>query len=256
MSWRGLRRNDAREVSRISFSGDLTYSTTSDFSDTLLFGLWDEVRGTAVGLLVPRDSTIGRAVPMPSEFARLKDVGIGRLAEVLPAVFGPWRVVGFGPLDGVYVLDDRLAVTDSFVLPVAKRRGITEARLRAANGGFASLMNTVSVLSLLRAVERPGRFLAVHYDLQAVSDDAPQLTAQLHVTIIDIERRRACVDAPVPRTGEARPAVQVRGDTLFVLRQEMEETRIATFVDQYVVNAAACQWIPLATGPMLTRRDG
>jgi len=127
MSWKGVRRNDAREVSRIAFTGDLTYSTTSGFPDTLLFGLWDEVRGTVVGLLVPRDSTIGRAVPMPSEFARLKDVGIGWLAEVLPAVSGPWRVVGFGPLDGVYVLDDQMTVTDGLVLPVAKRRGSPQA---------------------------------------------------------------------------------------------------------------------------------
>jgi len=75
------------------------------------------------------------------------------------------------------------------------------------------------------------------------------------VTVIDIERRRACVDAPVPQTGAARPAVRVRGDTLFVLRQEMEETRISTVIDQYVVNTASCRWVPLVPGPMLARRD-
>lgn len=255
MIWRALRRDDAAEVARVAFTGDLTYATQSVFSDTLLFGLWDEVRGTAVGLLVPRDSAILRAVPVPSEFARLKNIGIGRLSQMLPAVSGPWRVVGFGPLNGLYVLDEGLTVTDSVVLPVVRRRGMTEEHLRSAQGGYAALMNSVSVLSLLRAMERPGHFLAAHYDLQAVDDDAPQLTATLYVSVIDIEKRRACVDALVPQSGAARPSVQVSGDTLFVLRQEMEETRISTFIDQYVVNVAACQWMPLATGPMLTRRD-
>jgi hypothetical protein len=255
MTWRALRSDDATEVARVAFTGDLTYATQSLFSDTLLFGLWDEVSGTAVGLLVPRDSAILRAVPVPSEFARLKDIGIGRLAQMLPAVSGPWRVVGFGPLNGLYVLDEGLTVTDSVVLPVVRRRGMTEERLRTAQGGYAALMNSVSVLSLLRAMERPGHFLAVHYDLHAVDDDAPQLTATLYVSVIDIEKRRVCADALVPQSGAARPSVQVSGDTLFILRQEMEETRIATFIDQYVVSAAACQWTPLVTGPMLTRRD-
>lgn len=119
--------------------------------------LWVSENGSISWKGVRRNDA--REVPMPSEFARLKDVGIGRLAEVLPAVSGPSRVVGFGPLDGVYVLDDR-------------------------------------------------------------------------------------------------PAVPVRGDTLFVLRQEVDETRIATFIEQYVVNAAARQWTALVTGPMLPSRDG
>ncbi len=252
LTWKAIRNDDGVEVARIPFIGDFSYATPSRFSDTLLFGLRNATRKTAVGLLVEGDSVVSHAVSIPGEYARHEDVGIGRMSAVLPVVSGELRAVGFGPLDGLYLLNERLAIIDSVVLPTMRRRGVSARRVRAAAGGYAALMNSICALSLLRAMERPGRVLAVHYDNQVASEDGPIVNSTLYVSVVDLASRRACVDARVPNPGDARPAVQVRGDTLFVLRQEIAEARISTVVDQYVIDTSACNWLKLSTGPMLS----
>ncbi len=252
LTWKAIGSTDGVEVARIPFVGDLSYTTPSRFSDTLFFGLRNATQKTAVGLLIAGDSVVSHAVPMPGEYARLEDVGIGRISAVLPVASGKWRAVGFGPLDGLYLLNDRLAVVDSVIVPASRRRGVSVRQVRAAGGGYAALMNSISALSQLRAMERPGYLLAVHYDNQVESDDAPGITSTLYVSVVDLASRRACVDARVPNAGDTRPAVQVSGDTLFVLRQELAESRISTVIDRYVVDMNRCNWLELSTGPMLS----
>ncbi len=252
LTWKAIGSTDGVEVARIPFVGDLSYTTPSNFSDTLIFGLRNATQKTAVGLLIAGDSVVSHAVPIPAEYAQLEDVGIGRISAVLPVASGKWRAVGFGPLDGLYLLNDRLAVVDSVVLPASRRRGVSVRQVRAAGGGYAALMNNVSALSQLRAMERPGHLLAVHYDNEVENDDAPLMSSTLYISVVDLASRRACVDARIPNVGDTRPAVQVSGDTLFVLRQELAESRISTIVDQYVVDITECNWLELSTGPMLS----
>ncbi len=251
IAWKAVRISDGVEIARVSYTGSLSYAAQSSFTDTLPFGLRDEVGKTSIGLLVPGDSSVARVVSLPDAYTRLADVGIGRLSAILPVTSGEWRAVGYGALDGLYLVDQNWSITDSVVLPRERRRGITAARIREAGGGFAALMNNVSAVSSLSAMQAPGRLLAVHYDTQVESEEATILAGTLYVTVIDLAEMRACVDARVPQSGEARPAVQVRGDTLFVLRQESDDEQIATFVDKYTINTTNCRWLSLGRGPML-----
>ncbi len=254
ISWKAVRISDGTEVARYTVSGTISHASPNFFADTLFFGLNDPVNKSALGLLIPKDSAIVQAVSIPAEYTRLADAGIGRFSAVFPAMTDKWRVVGFGALDGLYLLDKQFSVVDSIVLPRVSRRGVSATRYRMANGGFASAMNSVSVLSLLRPLANSDRLLAVHYDNEVQSDDLPLITAVLYVTVVDLASRTACVETRVPRVGIARPTIQVSGDTLFVLRQEAGE-RVETFVDQYIIETSQCRWIKMKTGAMLLEAD-
>jgi hypothetical protein len=120
-------------------------------------------------------------------------------------------------------------------------------------GDYLALMNGTSILSFAGPAARPGFAITVHYDPTVSGVDVPRITADLFVSVVDLDARTACVDARIPNTGDGRPVVQSVGDTLFVLRQTLDGTAITTQVDSYLVSTAGCTWLPMTQGPLIGR---
>ena len=248
-SWKQLDMQDGTQLASVPFTGSAGNDVLSEFSDTLWFGL----RGanTVLGLLVPgNDSAIG-FVRVPSIYTELAASGIGRISSITRAKTANATMLAFGALNGFYLLESDTLVTDSLLIPYARRRGMSASRLRASKGEFATLMNGISVLSSAAASSRPGEIITVHYDPTVAGTDVPRITARLFVSIINLNDRTACVDAEVSQTGDGRPVVQLVGDSLFVLRQTIVGTGVTTHVDQYIVSTATCQWLPMRRGALI-----
>lgn len=253
-SWKALDTASGRQLEAISFSGVLSYVVPSDFGDSLWFGLRNETDHTALAVLVPGSDSAVRFLALPTAYDSLRDIGIGRLSPIIPARSGTSWIVGFGPLSGLYELDASRTVTDSFVLPTLRRRGASVAAIQRAEGRYAPLMNSMSVLTHLAPSAAEGRFVAVHYDPIVADEDSPLVQANLFVSVIDATGRVACVDREVPRTGAGRPVVQVLGDSLYVLYQELDGKAVSTRIDKYLIDTSGCDWLPLLRGPMIANK--
>jgi sugar lactone lactonase YvrE len=64
------------------------------------------------------------------------------------------------------------------------------------------------------------------------------------VSVIDRRTRRGCVDARVPGPTEPPVSMAFRGDTLFVVSQEVTgDTRASTVVRWYRIDTGDCRWV-------------
>ena len=250
-SWKQLDASSGTQLSTIPFSGAPSNSVPSEFTDSLWVGLRVDATHTALGLLLPGADSVAQFVRLPSEYDSLGPVGIGRLTTIIRVRSGPTTIVGFGALNGIYILSEDTVVSDSVVIPATRRRGMRAQTIRASNGDFAALMNGISVLTHAGAATRAGRVITVHYDPTVTGTDRPRITAKVFVSILDFANRQACVDTEVAATGDARPLVQLVGDTLFVLRQSMTGNDVKTQVDSYRVSDASCNWLPLRGGALI-----
>lgn len=65
------------------------------------------------------------------------------------------------------------------------------------------------------------------------------------VSVLDVSRRRACVDAMVSVSADPPPAAAVRADTLVVLHQTSSSAgEPATRISRYLISLDECDWIP------------
>ena len=63
------------------------------------------------------------------------------------------------------------------------------------------------------------------------------------LTVIDLARRRACADIPIPAPQSPRPLVTFVGDTVIVLQQADDARgQPAAFLRRYVVRTGSCDW--------------
>ena len=92
---------------------------------------------------------------------------------------------------------------------------------------------------MLIALHRgPQGVVAVHFDY-TLQGSLP--TARAFVSLLAPDLRRGCIDAPLEVSQDARPLVAFRGDTLFVLEQEIvADEKSVTRITPYVVSAAGC----------------
>lgn len=67
-----------------------------------------------------------------------------------------------------------------------------------------------------------------------------------HLTLLDVVRGRACVDAVVPTRSEPLPSLAFAGDTLAVLQQgEDASGQPGTWITRYVVDPGQCTWLTM-----------
>lgn len=84
--------------------------------------------------------------------------------------------------------------------------------------------------------------------------DGDALNGILKMTILDVERGRACVDRVIPHAGVATPLALVRGDTVVTLTQELDtDQRVRLVATHFPVIPASCDWVPLEKAPAPTK---
>jgi hypothetical protein len=137
-------------------------------------------------------------------------------------------------------------VLDSIPVPVRLRNGAKPDLLRrlADNPGDQELgARAIYGSSQPMGVHwLPGGMVAVLNSDWKQVDNRPVETNYLSVA--DPKARRSCVDARIPGPTDPPVRVALRGDTLFVLSQEVHgETRISTTIRSYRIDTSACRWV-------------
>ncbi len=198
----------------------------------------------------------GSVVRVEGDTSRLKATGPfpGLLRD--PLLFQVFHPVALGMrgdtaattffvTDYVYLSEVSGMVLDSIKVPARRRNGTHPDRLRSLSRnptdqklGEATFWGS----SLPRAVHwLPGERIAL------VSTDQGMVEGRWidssFVSVVDRRTRRSCVDARVPGPTEPPVSMALRGDTLFVVAQELTgDTRASTVVRWYRIDTGACRW--------------
>lgn len=204
--------------------------------------LWD-LRGEQVGPdLVRRDPLLADRVALPAEYVA-SEVLRGTFPLVHAAPWGDSALIGFSASPYLLAVNRTGQVHDSVLVPVRARRGVPRDlvdRLNRPKLNFREVFGAVSGLyGLSRTAD--GHFVVAHFDPEL--HDGNRITGRVHVSLVSPDRRRACVDREIPVSDAAQPLVQLRGDTVLVLEQQLRgESGAATTLKRYRVTAAGCEW--------------
>jgi hypothetical protein len=198
----------------------------------------------------------GPTLPAASDLATVKSSGAGENA----------RMVNTTHSDAVFARLDRdtlavlsqssenvLVITPERVIsefPVARtqRQGVRAdliAQMAANPDVVQRDPQIVYTPSLPTAVSRnaAGQFITVKTDLTFLTN---HFAAKHFLSVTEPKSGRTCPDARIPGPEDPRPSIALRGDTLFVLAQEIEGTAAVTVVRKYIVRTATCKWISAA----------
>lgn len=183
-------------------------------------------------------------VPLPAEYVQSEPLrGTYALAHAAP--WADSALVGFAAGPYLVVVDRAGAVRDSVAVPVARRRGIPEGIVqelsRSRSFDAAALFRRLSGLyGLSRTAD--GHFVIVHIDPELHGGN--RITGRLFVSLLSPDRGRACVDREIPVSQVSQPLVALRGDSVYVVEQQMEgETGSATTLTAYRVTPDGCDWL-------------
>ena len=153
-------------------------------------------------------------------------------------------LVGYTGHHALYVADGSGALRDSLVPPAVHRRGVpVDLGARFARGGLTPEQEA-SMSSVLAGVHHTpsGAILLVHLDY-VIRGTAP--TATGYVSVLSPDLRRACVDARLDLSQDARPVIGFLGDTIYTLEQHVAvENRASTVVRKYTIDSDGCSWRP------------
>lgn len=209
--------------------------------DTGWFGLQSVERGTSVGRWTAGDDRLDYLVPLPKEYRESQPLA-GIFNGVSLAKWADTLVVGLAGSNRLLLVGARGEPLDTVTLPVARRRGVPDdiAR-RLEKMDFPAMFSSISALFDIGRLS-DGRIALVHYDQEIAG---PRIMADVYLTVLSPDRKRACVDARLPVTRDSQPYTAFRGDTLFVLEQKLEDAGTGqpkTSITAYRLSTERCRW--------------
>lgn len=211
-------------------------------------------RGRASSALAwdPRTDSIRYLVPLPDDYVGSAR-GLGRYAAFYSmGVLTAWSdtlLVGMNGRNELLLARADGAVVDTVRVPAARRRGVPpDLRARLDDDRGATSRDIFRAASILNQAARApdGSTLLVHHDSELEGElPGGLITARVFASVLSPDRRRACVDAELPVSHDARPIEGARGDTLFVLdRRITQGERLETWIVAYRLDTADCDWLP------------
>jgi hypothetical protein len=229
-AWRWGRRFDARTTTGLATRNGV-----------VLLGLLDTQKKSSY---VAFPDTVSRLVP---EGRLLQDAhndplltDAFRLTQL--AVRGARVAQAFEVSNWLYVFGPTRTDVDSFHLAVARRKGAPTKLL--------PLLRDNQALGL-EAANHVSQPIALHWmdaervGVVTVDPDrmSPRYRGPAYVSVVDVERRRACVDGALIGPSDPAPVATFRGDTLYVLYQDVGPTGSAeTIVKRMRVDLLSCSW--------------
>ena len=183
--------------------------------------------------------------PLPRTFRYGGPVG-GIFPHVSLTRWADTLMVGYEPTEYVLLVTQVAGVVETISIPHQRRRGVPddlEARLLQAMRRYYP--EVFGVLSALRELHRlpDGSTALVHFDSHP---ETPPVSSDAFLSVLSADRRRACVDAPIPLGPEAHPVVGFKADTILVLEQQVKGLDALAFVARYIVDTSLCTWLPTA----------
>jgi hypothetical protein len=227
-------RDDGKYLGGARFAGSLT--SIRPLGGRLWLGGLNLGRKTSLGTWAPGEPTVRPVGTIPAEFTQSEPLA-GIYTGVEVAAWGDTVLAGYEGLNRLTLFRGDGTPIRSVRVPVRTRRGelpnIVQAMQRL---DFPAQFSANSVLFRLERL--PSRnFALVHYD-QAI--DGSLITARVYLTLLSPDFSHACVDREIPVSRDAQPYTAFRGDTLYVVQQEVKEERARTFVDRYLIDEDAC----------------
>jgi hypothetical protein len=212
-------------------------------------------RGTGTSALRsdPRTDSVRYLVPLPEEYlASFR--GLGRFAAFhTMGMLTGWAdtvAVGMGGVNHVLLAGVDGAVFDTLSVPAIHRRGVPRNVVLVFDGDpgkpTRDLFRASSMLAHL--FRRPdGSLVLVHHDADLEGElPGGLITARVFVSVVAPGRDRACVDAELPVSRDARPIQGFRGDTLFLLdRRITAGERLETWIVSYRIDTDGCDWLKI-----------
>lgn len=211
------------------------------------------VSGTAALAWDPATDSIRYLPALPEEYVSSL-ARRGRFAAFYStgtlAAWADTVVVGMSGSNDLILHTAKGSVLDTLRIPVARRRGVPAGLQRRVDEDRNLEQDELFRLaSLLYHVHRTpdGSLLVVHHDADLEGEiQGGLITARPFVSVVSPDRLRACVDAELPVSQDARPIEGFRGDTLFLLdRRIAAGERLETWIVKYRVDTEGCEWIPI-----------
>lgn len=216
-------------------------SMLASYERGVLGGYPDSARNGSVAHITRDTGSFAVTGPLPA-ILRGNPVVRGVFGAVELTAFRDTLVTAYEVSDRVYLSRMDGPVLDSIQVPVVRRRGSRPdlvARVKDPTTAMQAAYNLSMPGELARMSS--GQLALVSFDWQW---KASRVQGTGYVSLVDPVRRRSCPDAPLPGPGDPIPRVAFRGDTLWVLAQEVEAERPYTVLRSYRVDGARCEWLP------------
>ncbi|MBK8249929.1 MAG: 6-bladed beta-propeller [Gemmatimonadetes bacterium] len=196
-------------------------------------------------LLAPDGTRRSSAGAIPPAFRAAPPL-VGGFGIVMSADDGDDTYAVFEVENALYHWKRGLRSADVTTIPLRERRGVRpelfqEMLRNPEKAGPIAYDRSIGV-----ALQRlaPGILGFVTVDGQL--EKGTNFVGTLRLTVLDLARRRACVDMRIPALPDPLPAVAFSGDTLVVLQGgETASGDAATFITRYHVGTARCPWVTL-----------
>lgn len=242
------------EVGRVPTAG-IPYSLAAGGGDTILMGRMSRQPPYTSVLAVSATTGDQRATVMAprtyADFSQMRGLHPYFSVTRTPSHL----VVGYS---GSNILRDSVADTPiiSFRIPAVHRRPLPEnlTELFSKPITDSATAGMASILTWMFAMPNE-RLTVVHMDYLL---RGRSLEASGWISIVDLQGRRACVDAVLPFHGMGKPQLASRGDTLFVLEQRATTGNDpVALVFKYAIDATGCVWRDLEeVGPEVAITSG
>ena len=194
------------------------------------------------------DSTFP-SIPLPDEYLR-SFRGMGRYGAFFTmgslAGWSDTLMIGMSGVNHLVVATTDGRTRDTLHLPVVRRRGVPHDIVEMLDRPRSAVPRHESASSLAGLFRHPdGSFVLVHHDASREGEWPNELiTARVFVSAVSADRTRACVDAELPVSQDARPIHGFNGDTLFLLDRRIHGETMQTWIVSYLVDTDGCAWLP------------
>lgn len=222
-------------------------SSVTPIPDGFLLGMLDFGSGTSVTELTLSSRRVRAFGPIPQRYGY--DEPRGPISGIFNHVFAAPMdtatvAIAFEPLSEVVLVGGDPGVHERIAIRRKHRRGTPEGleeRIREAmRRSYVEVFAQGSVVSYMVAVDEE-RILLVHQDLKALLPAVPEA---VYMSVIDVNRREACLDVPVPANPDAPATFVWDGERLGVLQQEIDlaAREAPTVLRWYGIDLGACTW--------------
>ncbi len=138
------------------------------------------------------------------------------------------------------------SILDTLSPPPSRRRGVPpDIQQTLDDPMFAKPYEASSMLTGLHRLST-GETVVFHHDAVLVGEQPHgTVKADIWVTVISADRKKACVDGLVPHSREMRPIHSVARDTIFLLDRRLNEAEDAldSWVRLYRIDTSGCTWV-------------
>ncbi len=223
-------------------------SSTQPFvqRDTAWLGARNPGTGRGIIAVDLVSDSAAEMLPLPAEYARYPEAA--RFTSTPISGGGDdTLVVGWSPFEPIWVVDRKTGRIDTVAVPRRVRRGTPRATLEGGGAGLEDIIEKVSSIGGIGRLHG-GEIVLVHFDKRVPAPAIRRIVSEVFVSVLDVRKNQACVDARVPATGDALPVIALVDDSLFVLTQTVADSSVSTRITAYAIETSECRWQPARHG--------